>query len=93
MALRTGIDLLEASLQRVWNEHDDAKRLIAVRNLYHVNAVIYEPARAISGHEEISPGESQHQILHALQESVMQLPGDSFTREQGVDCSLAPMSA
>jgi hypothetical protein len=54
MALRTGIELLEASIQRVWNERDDAKRLAAIQDLYDVNAVIYEPARAITGHDPIS---------------------------------------
>lgn len=46
--------LLEASIRRVWNEHDDARRLQAMREIYHPQAVIYEPSRSVAGHEAIS---------------------------------------
>ena len=47
-------DLLEASIARVWNEHDDARRLAAIDELYHPDATIYEPERAVTGHRAIS---------------------------------------
>ena len=50
----TGIELLEGCIRRVWSEHDDACRLVAIGELYRPDAVIYEPARAVSGHQEIS---------------------------------------
>jgi predicted SnoaL-like aldol condensation-catalyzing enzyme len=46
--------LLEASIERVWNERDDAKRLAAIADIYHPQARIFEPARAITGHEAMS---------------------------------------
>lgn len=46
--------LLEDSIKRVWNEHDDARRLEAMREIYHPDAVIFEPSRAVTGHQAIS---------------------------------------
>jgi hypothetical protein len=54
MSKPTGIELLEGSIQRVWNEHDDTKRLKAIGELYHPNGTIFEPQRAISGHQQMS---------------------------------------
>lgn len=54
MADSTVTDLLDASIARVWNEHDDDRRLAAIGDLYHADAVIYEPARAVTGHAEIA---------------------------------------
>jgi len=48
------IQLLEAAIQRVWNEHDDARRLEAMRGIYHPDVQIFEPERAVTGHQEIS---------------------------------------
>lgn len=48
------IDLLHASIERVWNERDDAVRLAAIAEIYHAEATIFEPARAVSGHQAIS---------------------------------------
>jgi len=53
MAELSGIQLLHASIERVWNERDDAVRLRAIGDLYQPNAVIYEPDRAVTGHKEI----------------------------------------
>ena len=47
-------ELLEASIARVWNERDDDTRLQAIGDLYHPDATIYEPERAVTGHAEIS---------------------------------------
>ena len=47
-------ELLEASIARVWNERDDRKRLAAIDALYHPDARIYEPERAVTGHQAIS---------------------------------------
>jgi hypothetical protein len=48
------VELLHASIQRVWNERDDAARLAAIDEIYHSDATIFEPARAVSGHQAIS---------------------------------------
>ena len=48
------VELLHASIQRVWNERDDAARLAAIDEIYHADATIFEPARAVSGHQAIS---------------------------------------
>jgi len=48
------IELLHASIQRVWNERDDAVRLAAIDEIYHRDATIFEPSRAVSGHQAIS---------------------------------------
>ena len=47
-------EVLEASIARVWNEHDDVKRLAAIGEIYHADAVIHEPERSVSGHAAIS---------------------------------------
>ncbi|SEJ81458.1 SnoaL-like domain-containing protein [Sphingobium sp. AP50] len=48
------VQLLNASIERVWNEHDDVLRLAAIGEIYHPSATIYEPARPVTGHEAIS---------------------------------------
>ena len=48
------MELLEASLERVWNERDDERRLAAIGEIYHPHAAIYEPTRRVTGHEAIS---------------------------------------
>jgi hypothetical protein len=48
------VELLHASIQRVWNERDDAVRLAAIDEIYHSDATIFEPSRAVSGHHAIS---------------------------------------
>ncbi|MBP2277863.1 MULTISPECIES: nuclear transport factor 2 family protein [Sphingomonas] len=48
------VSLLNASIERVWNERDDARRLIAIGEIYHPDATIYEPARPVRGHQAIS---------------------------------------
>lgn len=45
---------LGASIERIWNERDDAKRLAALADIYHPDVTIYEPARVVTGHEAIS---------------------------------------
>lgn len=48
------VQQLEASIERVWNERDDQRRLEAMRGIYHQNAEIFEPTRSVAGHEAIS---------------------------------------
>lgn len=48
------LEILHATIERVWNEYDDAKRLAAIGDLYHRDAQIFEPARAVTGHQAIS---------------------------------------
>lgn len=50
----TATGLLEASIERVWNEHDGDRRLAALAEVYHPEARIYEPERSITGHAAIS---------------------------------------
>ncbi|MBB5713557.1 nuclear transport factor 2 family protein [Sphingomonas aerophila] len=47
-------DLLDAAINRVWNEHDDTRRLSAIREIYHPDARIHEPERTVTGDEAIS---------------------------------------
>ena len=54
MTIPTEVERLEASIQRVWNERDDARRLVAIADIYHPDAVIFEPPRQVSGHDAIS---------------------------------------
>jgi hypothetical protein len=54
MGERTVTELLEASIARVWNERDDAVRLAAIDDIYHLEARIYEPERVVTGHDAIS---------------------------------------
>ena len=51
---RTVTELLEESLERVWNERDGAERLVALKDLYHSEAILYEPTNIVVGIEEIS---------------------------------------
>ncbi|MDB5435625.1 MAG: hypothetical protein JWR47_1882 [Phenylobacterium sp.] len=46
--------LLEANLERVFNERDAERRLAAIGDLYTRDAVLYEPDGAVSGHGAIS---------------------------------------
>ena len=48
------IELLEESIVRVWNERDADRRLLALEDLYHQDATIYEPARTVTGLGAIS---------------------------------------
>jgi hypothetical protein len=48
------VELLHACIQRVWNERDNAVRLAAIDEIYHPDATIFEPARAVTGHQAIS---------------------------------------
>lgn len=50
----TVTELLEASIARVWNERDATRRLAAIGDIYHPDAVIHEPARSVTGHGAIS---------------------------------------
>jgi hypothetical protein len=54
MADQSITELLEASIARVWNERDDRQRLTAIDEIYHRDAIIYEPERSVAGHAEIS---------------------------------------
>jgi hypothetical protein len=54
MSDATVTQIIEANLNEVWNERDDARRLAALRRLYHPDAVLYEPENVVTGHEAIS---------------------------------------
>ena len=47
-------EIVEASLERVWNERDDTRRLAALAELYRRDAVLYEPDNVVTGIDAIS---------------------------------------
>lgn len=46
--------VLKANLSRVFNEHDAAKRLVAIRELYAADATFHEPHGSFTGQEAIN---------------------------------------
>ena len=46
--------LMQANLTRVFNEHDAGRRIVAIRELYAEDAVLYEPDASAKGHAAIS---------------------------------------
>ena len=48
------VELIHAAIVRVWSEHDADSRLAAIGEIYHPAATIYEPARPVTGHQQIS---------------------------------------
>lgn len=46
--------LMQANLARVFGERDGSRRLAAIRELYADDAILYEPERAVRGHEAIA---------------------------------------
>ena len=46
--------LMQANLTRVFNERDAGRRIVAIRELYAEDAVLYEPDASAQGHAAIS---------------------------------------
>ncbi|MDQ0314933.1 nuclear transport factor 2 family protein [Amorphus orientalis] len=46
--------LMQANLDLVFGEHDSARRIAAIRDIYHEDAELHEPDRSVRGHEAIS---------------------------------------
>src|SRR5260370_29023610 len=46
--------LMQANLMRVFNERDAGRRLVAIRELYADDAVLYDPDASAKGHSAIS---------------------------------------
>jgi hypothetical protein len=46
--------LMQANLARVFNERDAGRRIVAIRELYAEDAVLYEPDAFAKGHSAIS---------------------------------------
>ena len=46
--------LMQANLMRVFNERDAGRRIVAIRELYADDAVLYEPDASAKGHAAIS---------------------------------------
>ena len=46
--------LLRSNLERVFNERDDARRALAISELFTENPVMYEPSRPVEGRAAIS---------------------------------------
>lgn len=59
--------LMKANLTRVFGEHDPARRIEAIRELYNEDAELHEPHRSVRGHAAISD---------AVTELLEQLPRD-----------------
>lgn len=59
--------IMQANLARVFGEHDPARRINAIRQLYDEDAELHEPQRSVRGHEAIS---------QAVTELLTQLPTD-----------------
>ncbi|UVK51081.1 nuclear transport factor 2 family protein [Mesorhizobium sp. AR02] len=63
--------LMQANLARVFGERDADRRLVAIRELYADDAVLYEPDASATGHAAIN---------HAVNELLSRLPpGFAFT--------------
>ncbi|RYE90455.1 MAG: nuclear transport factor 2 family protein [Myxococcales bacterium] len=48
------LDLVEASLVRVWNERDESRRMAALQEIYQPGAVLHDPDNVVTGLEAIS---------------------------------------
>jgi hypothetical protein len=46
--------LMQANLDRVFGERDPARRIAAIRDIYHEEAELHEPGHSARGHEAIS---------------------------------------
>jgi hypothetical protein len=46
--------LMQANVTRVFNERDAERRIVAIRELYAEDAVVYEPDASAKGHAAIS---------------------------------------
>ena len=46
--------LMQANLTRVFNERDAGRRIVAIRELYAEDAVLYEPDAFAKGHSAVS---------------------------------------
>ena len=46
--------LMQANLERVFNERDAGRRIVAIRELYTEDAALYEPDASARGHAAIS---------------------------------------
>ena len=47
-------ELLRTNLLQVFNEPDAAKRLAVIRTVYAPDAVVYDPAGSVTGHDAIN---------------------------------------
>lgn len=48
------VKVMEEHLGRVWSEHNPAKRMKALDDLYAKDSVVYEVGEVITGHEAIN---------------------------------------
>jgi FMN-dependent NADH-azoreductase len=46
--------IMQANLTRVFGERNESRRIAAIREIYHEDAVLHEPERSAQGHEAIS---------------------------------------
>lgn len=56
--------LMQANLARVFGEHDAARRMEAIRDLYADDAILYEPDASAAGHAAI--GQAVEALLASL---------------------------
>jgi hypothetical protein len=74
--------LLEANLERVFNERDAERRLAALGELYARDAVLYEPEGAVSGHAAIS--DAVGKLLDTLGPSFLFTPDGAAVGHHGL---------
>lgn len=60
-------DIMMANLARVFGERDASRRILAIRDIYAEDAILYEPEQTAHGHEAIS---------QAVTDLLSQLPAD-----------------
>jgi hypothetical protein len=46
--------LMKDNLEQVWNERDPVARLEAIKRMYTVDAILYDPGEPVTGHEQIN---------------------------------------
>lgn len=51
--------IMGGNLERVFSEHDSARRLVAIQELYAPDAILHEHDRSVQGHEAISQAVTQ----------------------------------
>lgn len=76
--------LMRAHLTGVFNERDPNKRLAALRELYLPDATLFEPDRAVSGHQAIS--EAVGALQASLPPHFVFSPDGSAVGHHGLAC-------
>ena len=76
--------LLRSNLERVFNQRDATKRLLAVRELYTADPIMYEPTNRVSGGAAIS--EVAGKLLEQFGPDFVFVPQGLAVGHHGVGC-------